>query len=95
MPVSFFVDPAIVEALEKSIRSRQLQPGQQLPTQRDLADRLGISVQTVSRAYAEAEPTVQADREAANRFDLYIGALCGLGLASQSDRDCLPDDFKG
>lgn len=46
---------AIVEALEKSIRSRQLQPGQQLPTQRDLADRLGISVQTVSRAYAEAE----------------------------------------
>ncbi len=46
---------AIVEALETAITSRDLQAGQQLPTQRALADSLGVSVQTVSRAYAEAE----------------------------------------
>lgn len=46
---------AIVEALEEAVQSKRLFPGQQLPTQRDLAYRLGISVQTVARAYAEAE----------------------------------------
>jgi DNA-binding transcriptional MocR family regulator len=46
---------AIVEALEEAIQSKQLFPGQQLPTQRELAYRLGISVQTVARAYDEAE----------------------------------------
>jgi DNA-binding transcriptional MocR family regulator len=46
---------AIVDALEQAIQSKQLHPGQRLPTQRDLAYRLGLSVQTVSRAYAEAE----------------------------------------
>ncbi|MGX5832487.1 MocR-like ectoine utilization transcription factor EhuR [Mesorhizobium sp. 43Arga] len=46
---------AIVEALEGAIRSRQLHPGQQLPTQRELARKLGISVQTVAKAYIEAQ----------------------------------------
>ena len=46
---------AIVDAMEQAVRSKQLLAGQQLPTQRDLADKLGLSVQTVSRAYAEAE----------------------------------------
>src|SRR5262245_59893313 len=46
---------AIVDALERAIQSKQVFPGQQLPTQRELAYQLGISVQTVARAYAEAE----------------------------------------
>ena len=46
---------AIVDALERAIQARQVFPGQQLPTQRELAYQLGISVQTVARAYAEAE----------------------------------------
>jgi DNA-binding transcriptional MocR family regulator len=46
---------AIVDALEHAIQAKQVFPGQQLPTQRELAYRLGISVQTVARAYAEAE----------------------------------------
>jgi len=46
---------AIVDALEQAIEAKQVFPGQQLPTQRELAYQLGISVQTVARAYAEAE----------------------------------------
>ena len=34
--------------------SARLAAGAQLPTHRDLADRLGVTVGTVSRAYAEA-----------------------------------------
>ncbi len=46
---------AIAEALATDVRSGQLTPGDRLPTHRDLAYRLGVTVGTVSRAYAEAE----------------------------------------
>ncbi len=46
---------AIVDALARDIASGALQPGQQLPTHRDLAFRLGVAVATVSKAYGEAK----------------------------------------
>lgn len=46
---------AIVEALAHDIESGVLRAGQRLPTQRALADRLGLSLGTVTRGYAEAE----------------------------------------
>ena len=46
---------AIVEALEQAIQAKEVFPGQRLPTHRELAYQLGLSVQTVARAYAEAE----------------------------------------
>jgi DNA-binding transcriptional MocR family regulator len=46
---------AIAEALAGDVRSGRLPPGARLPTHRDLAWRLGVTVGTVSRAYAEAE----------------------------------------
>src|SRR3989442_1579957 len=46
---------AIAEALAGDIDSGRLEPGMRLPTHRDLADRLGVTVGTVSRAYAEAD----------------------------------------
>jgi DNA-binding transcriptional MocR family regulator len=46
---------AIAEALASDVRSGGLSPGDRLPTHRDLAYRLGVTVGTVSRAYAEAE----------------------------------------
>src|SRR5690242_6647356 len=46
---------AIAEALATDIRAGRLPPGARLPTHRDLAYRLGVTVGTVSRAYAEAE----------------------------------------
>jgi len=45
---------AIVEALRADIRDGRLNPGDRLPPQRHLAERLGIDFTTVSRAYALA-----------------------------------------
>lgn len=45
----------IVTALENDISSGLLAPGTRLLPHRDMAERLGISVGTVSKAYAEAE----------------------------------------
>jgi DNA-binding transcriptional MocR family regulator len=45
---------AIVEALAGDVTAGVLGPGARMPTHRDLADRLGMTVGTVSRAYAEA-----------------------------------------
>jgi DNA-binding GntR family transcriptional regulator len=46
---------AIVEALQRAIDQGRLEPGARLLPQRELADRLGLSVGTVSKAYAQAE----------------------------------------
>ncbi len=44
----------IAQAIGESVRDGSLARGERLPTQRHLADELGISLNTVSRAYAEA-----------------------------------------
>jgi len=41
----------VVDALARDIRSGRLQPGDRLPTQRDLAAAIGVTVGTVTRAY--------------------------------------------
>ena len=46
---------AIADALSADLKSGRLQPGARLPTHRELARTLGVTVGTVSRAYAEAE----------------------------------------
>ncbi|KQZ05916.1 GntR family transcriptional regulator [Caulobacter sp. Root1455] len=45
---------ALVEALETAVREGELQPGDQLPPQRAVADQLGIDFTTVTRAYGAA-----------------------------------------
>jgi DNA-binding transcriptional MocR family regulator len=45
---------AVADALADDVATGRLRPGARLPTHRDLADRLGVTVGTVSRAYAEA-----------------------------------------
>ncbi|HJR51199.1 MAG TPA: aminotransferase class I/II-fold pyridoxal phosphate-dependent enzyme, partial [Gemmatimonadales bacterium] len=46
---------ALLDALRRDIESGTLPPGTRLPTQRDLARRLGVAIGTVGRAYAVAE----------------------------------------
>ena len=45
----------LAEKMAAAIRSGELKPGEQLPTQRDMADKLGITVGTVGRAYMLVE----------------------------------------
>ncbi len=45
---------AIADLIEKDIREGRITQGFQLPTHRDLADTLGVTVGTVTRGYAEA-----------------------------------------
>ncbi|PTL79718.1 PLP-dependent aminotransferase family protein [Vitiosangium sp. GDMCC 1.1324] len=46
---------AIADALSEDIDAGRLTPGTRLPTHRELAERVGVTVGTVTRAYAEAE----------------------------------------
>ena len=46
---------AIADSLAEDIEAGLLDPGARLPTHRELAGRLGVTVGTVTRAYAEAE----------------------------------------
>ncbi len=46
---------AIAGAIASAIQAGELRPGDRLPTHRDLAWRLGVTVGTVTRAYREAE----------------------------------------
>lgn len=46
---------AIVDALERDIRAGLLGPGDRLPTHRELAKTVGVTVTTITRAYREAE----------------------------------------
>lgn len=45
----------VVESIRGDIETGVLQPGERLPTHRELARTLGIGIGTVTRAYAEAE----------------------------------------
>jgi type VI secretion system protein ImpH len=46
------------------------------------------------RAWADAQPVVQADRPDDDRFRLYLGALVGLAQPALQRRDALDDDFR-
>lgn len=46
---------ALAKAIEDAIASGQLAPGQQLPTHRDLAASMGVTVGTITRGYGEAQ----------------------------------------
>lgn len=46
------------------------------------------------RAWASAQPAVNLDRPADDRFAVFIGSLFGLGIPSLRGRDALPDAAK-
>jgi type VI secretion system protein ImpH len=47
------------------------------------------------RAWAEARPTVQHDRQDDDRFAIYVGSLAGHGTPAVRGRDAVADDAKG
>jgi len=43
------------------------------------------------RGWADAQPTVHADRPDSDRFQAYVGALMGVGQKTLRNRDAMPD----
>jgi DNA-binding transcriptional MocR family regulator len=76
---------AITEALAEDVASAVLAPGTQLPTHRDLADRLGVTVGTVSRAYAEAARRGLTAGEVGRGTFVRAAAGREPGVAAESD----------
>src|SRR5262245_8139881 len=73
---------AIAESLAADITAGRLTAGDRLPTHRDLADRLGGTVGTVTRAYAEAA-----------RRGL-VGGEVGRGTYVRENTGLLPANFQ-
>jgi type VI secretion system protein ImpH len=46
------------------------------------------------RGWADAQPTVHADRPDSDRFRTYVGALLGLGTPALRGRDAMPDPMR-
>ena len=76
---------AIAEALSDDVASERLVPGAQLPTHRDLADQLGVTVGTVSRAYAEAARRGLIAGEVGRGTFVRAAAGGEPGVSSESD----------
>jgi DNA-binding transcriptional MocR family regulator len=74
---------AIAEAIAEDVAAGELLIGHRLPTHRELADRLGVTVGTVSRAYAEAA-----------RRGLLSGEV-GRGTFVRSGRESVVDSGEG
>lgn len=69
---------ALVDALAEDIRTGQLEAGARLPTHRELAERLGIAIGTVSRAYALAQ------RQGLITGEIGRGTFVSFGMAPAS-----------
>ncbi len=81
---------AIAEAMAAAIRVGTLPPGTRLPTHRDLAWRLGVTVGTVTRAYKEATARGLIDGEIGRGTFVRDPRIRGWGQVSDHDT---PIDF--
>lgn len=73
---------AIADAIAEALKRGRLAPGDPLPTHRDLADRLGVTVGTVTRGYAEAarRGLVRGERGRGTFAAVFREGFAGLGL---------------
>ena len=81
---------AIADALASDLEQGRLAAGQRLPTHRDLAWRLGVTVGTVTRAYAEAERRGLVTGEVGRGTFIREPAVPGPVLVAAEEQD---EDF--
>lgn len=81
---------AIVDALEQAIRLGTLRPGERLPTQRALAEQLGVDLTTVTRAYGLARD--HGLIEGAGKLGSFVRNAAGhaAGAATETSGMILP-----
>ncbi len=78
---------AIAQALAEDVEDGRLPPGAKLPTHRDLAFRLGLTVGMISRAYAEAQRLGLLSGEVGR--GTYVRSA-GTSLGTLDPREILP-----
>lgn len=81
---------AIAEAMADAIQGGSLTPGTRLPTHRDLAWRLGVTVGTVTRAYKEATARGLVDGEIGRGTFVRDARIRGWGQVADNNA---PIDF--
>jgi DNA-binding transcriptional MocR family regulator len=79
---------ALADALSRDVEEGRLAPGTRLPTHRELAQRLGVTVGTVSRAYAEAARRGAIQGEV-GRGTFVLGHLRRRPAAVERPRDAI------
>ncbi len=87
---------AIAQAISDDVASGKLMPGDRLPTQRSLAEEMGLAVTTVTRGYAEAERrgllSGEVGRGTFVRENL-LAAADGVGQQLQGTIDLTPNQL--
>jgi len=82
---------AIADALGEDIQAGRLPPGTRLPTHRALAEALGVTVGTITRAYTEAERRGLVDATVGRgTFVRGTSAEIGANADQQSEAICFP-----
>jgi DNA-binding transcriptional MocR family regulator len=80
---------AIADAIAEDIEHGRLRPGEQMPTHRELASRLSVTVGTITRAYAEAQRrgllVGETGRGTYVREDLFADAFPAVQIAADDD----------
>jgi DNA-binding transcriptional MocR family regulator len=83
---------AIVDAMAEDLEHGRLREGDRLPTHRDLAYRLGVTVGTVTRAYAEAGRRGFIKGEVGRGTYVRVGSRATLpGVSEPQSSDSLID----
>jgi DNA-binding transcriptional MocR family regulator len=82
---------AIADALGDDVQAGRLAPGTRLPTHRALAEALGVTVGTITRAYTEAERRGLVDATVGRgTFVRGASAEIGANADEQSEAICFP-----
>ena len=71
----------IADAIDEAVQDGTLRAGMRLPPHRDLADHLGVTVTTITRAYTEASRRGLTSGHVGR--GTFIGTMMGAGLSVQ------------
>src|SRR5918993_2302167 len=78
---------SVARAIAADVQAGKLRAGDRLPAQRDLADAIGVTVTTVTRAYAEAQRLGLIDGEVGRGTYVRPPAFAPLSAAETSTID--------
>jgi GntR family transcriptional regulator len=86
----------VMSQVKQAIASRELRPGDQLPTVRQLADKLEVNFNTVARAYRLLdEEGIISTQHGRGSYILKTGSKRSKDRSSSNDLEALTENFLG